>query len=308
MGKGKHNAAIYILSSRTNTLKKALEYFYKNWNNEYDYPVYIHHFDDIYDKEYIEDIQKNISDRITFHQVEYGVPSHIKEEELFYNRSYLQYVRTSFPKSRLGYLHMEYFSSMLYNFGEKGCPVKELEQYDYLMRIDDDSWFKEPIDFDFFDAVQEHPIATAFTWNHCGLNHVETRENLWSFYLDYLNSRSIDPFSIKSDQLRQAVLDGDDMKMHTLKWSCGNFNIYNVKMFMESNFKDWMDSVNEFGGHYKHRWGDLDVLGLFTYTNFEKAVNDLDLRNRGLYEPKLPETEVPVGGYAPSVQDTTSRI
>ena len=77
---------------------------------------------------------------------------------------------------------------------------------------------------------------------------------------------------------------------------------------MEANFKDWMDEVNQFGGHYKHRWGDLDVLGLFTYTKFSKAVNDLDLRGKGLYEPKLPETEVPVGGYAPSVKNTTNRI
>jgi hypothetical protein len=308
MTEKRHNAAVYILSSRTNTLKKALEYFYKNWNNKYDYPVYIHHFDDIYSEDYISDVQKNISDKITFHQIDYGVPSHIKEEELFYNRSHLQYVRTSFPKSRLGYLHMEHFSSNLHKFGEKGCIIKEMEQYDYIMRIDDDSWFKESIDFDFFDHVQDQPIATAFTWNHCGLNHLETRENLWDLYLDYLKLENIDPFNIKNQQLREAVLDNDDMKMHTLKWSCGNFNIYNVKMFLDSGFAKWMDYVNEHGGLYKHRWGDLETLGVFTYTMFEDPVCDLDLRNKGLYEPKLPETEVPVSGYAPSVQGIDNRI
>lgn len=308
MTQKRHNAAVYILSSRTNTLKKALEHFYKNWNNKYDYPVYIHHFDDIYSKEYIDDVQKNISDKITFHQIDYGVPSHIKEEELFYNRTHLQYVRTSFPKSRLGYLHMEHFSSNLHKFGEKGCIIKEMEQYDYIMRIDDDSWFKESIDYDFFDHVQNQPIATAFTWNHCGLNHLETRENLWDLYLEYLKLENIDPFSIKNQQLREAVLDNDDMKMHTLKWSCGNFNIYNVKMFLDSGFAKWMDYVNEHGGLYKHRWGDLETLGVFTYTMFEDPVCDLDLRNKGLYEPKLPETEVPVSGYAPSVKGIDNRI
>ena len=304
----RYNAAVYILSSRKNTLKRALELFYENWNNKYDYPVYIHHFDDIYDQEYINDIRTNISDKISFHEIEYGVPSHIKEEELFHNRRYLQYVRTSFPPSRLGYLHMEYFSSNLHKFGEKGCVIKELEQYDYIMRIDDDSWFKEKIDFDFFDHVQEQPIATAFTWNHCGLNHVETRENLWKFYLNFLNSENIKESEIKNDQLRDAVVTGDEMKMHTLKWSCGNFNIYNVKMFLDSGFPNWMNYVNDFGGLYKHRWGDLETLGLFTYTMFKNPVCDLDLRNRGLYEPKLPETEVPVSGYAPSVKNTTNRI
>ncbi len=84
---------------------------------------------------------------------------------------------------------MEYFSSMLHNFGEKGCPIKELEQYDYLMRIDDDSWFKEPIDFDFFvfgpnvdcgnigQAIRcstTNPQAAGTTSNLTGMNSTET--------------------------------------------------------------------------------------------------------------------------------------
>ncbi len=308
MGKGKYNAAVYILSSRTNTLKRALELFYENWNNEYDYPVYIHHFDDIYSQEFIDEVRRDVSDKISFHQIDYGVPSHIPEEELFYHRRYLRYVCSSFPPSRLGYLHMEHFSSNLHKFGAKGCIIKEMEQYDYIMRIDDDSWFKEKIDYDFFDHVQTQPIATAFTWNHCGLNHVETRENLWSFYLNVLNEEGFEPQNIENEQLRQAVIEGDEMKMHTLKWSCGNFNVYNVRMFLDAGFAKFMDHVNEFGGLYKHRWGDLETLGLFTYTHWENPVCDLNLRETGLYEPKLPETEVPVSGYAPSVKDTNRKI
>ena len=35
------------------------------------------------------------------------------------------------------------------SFGKLGCPVNELKNYDYLMRIDDDSNFKKEINFDF---------------------------------------------------------------------------------------------------------------------------------------------------------------
>ena len=42
-----------------------------------------------------------------------------------------------------------------YLFGKKGCLVKELSQYDKLMRIDDDSYFKSKIDFDFFDILDK---------------------------------------------------------------------------------------------------------------------------------------------------------
>ena len=44
-----YNAAIYLLSSRKDFLYTSLESFYKNWNDQYDYPVYVHYYDDIYD-------------------------------------------------------------------------------------------------------------------------------------------------------------------------------------------------------------------------------------------------------------------
>jgi len=298
---GKHNACVYILSSRTDSLKTALELFYENWNNEFQYPVYIYYFDDIYSQEYIDDVKENVSVDINFRQIDYGVPSHIPESELFYNRSYLNYVRSSFPSSRLGYLHMEHFSSNFHKFGEKGCVGKELEEYEYIMRIDDDSWFKTKINYDFFDVMKEYPLATGFTWSHVGQNHLETRENLWSFFKEYLAENSYKP---KDEQLNAAIQDNDEMKMHSLRWSCGNFNIYNVKTFLEHGWAEWMSKINEYGGLYKHRWGDLESLGLFAYTHFDNPLYDFDLRNKGLYEPKLPN----LPPFAPSVKESDNQI
>ena len=51
-----HNAAIYLLSSRTRLLYKCLDNLFKNWNNKYQYPVYIHYFDNIYSESYAKDI------------------------------------------------------------------------------------------------------------------------------------------------------------------------------------------------------------------------------------------------------------
>ena len=163
--------------------------------------------------------------------------------------------------------------------------------------------FKEKIDFDFFNYAEEYPLATGFTWNHVDLNHLETRENLWQFYKDYLNKYNLSAENIKDQQLRSAISDNNEMLMHSLKWSCGNFNIYNVKKFLEHGWEQWMDEINEYGGLYKHRWGDLEALGLFAYTHFDNPLCDLDLRNKQLYEPKLPECH-----YAPSVRDETKRI
>tara|TARA_R110002153_G_scaffold40235_6_gene115211 strand:+ start:381 stop:1292 length:912 start_codon:yes stop_codon:yes gene_type:complete len=301
MSKGKHNAAIYILSSRTNMLKTALEYFYKNWNQQHDYPVYIHHFDDIYTKEFIDDVRQTISEKITFHQIEYGVPSHIPEKELFYNRRYLPYVVHSFPPSRLGYLHMEHFATNLHKFGDIGCPIKEMEQYDYTMRIDDDSWFKEKIDFDFFDSVVDKPIATGYTWYHEHWRHENTTEYLWQFYLEYLEENNIDPNTIVDKSLRDIVISSDPDEVYfpkNLELNCGNFNVYNVKLLKEIGFEEWMNHINKYGGLYKHRWGDIETLELFTRTYFSEPIHNFDLRSKNFYEPQLPGWAM-----APSVKE-----
>lgn len=143
--KNKHNAAIFLLSSRTRLLELSLTNLFKNWNYNYNYPVYVHYFNDIYSRKFQTDIKKSISKNIFFYQIDYQVPSHINENELFYNRTEIPYVKKSFPKKRLGYLHGERFWVNITSFGEIGCLVSDLQKYDYLTRIDDDSFFKKKL-------------------------------------------------------------------------------------------------------------------------------------------------------------------
>ena len=161
----KNNAAIYLISSRTKLLELCLKKLFKNWNNKYDYPVYIHYFNDIYDKNFKDRVYK-ISKNIFFHQIDYALPSNLSEKELFYNRTEVPYVKRSFSKKRLGFLHTLRFMTNITSFGKLGCPVKDLEKFDYIMRIDDDSYFKREIDFDLFDILKNNPIATGYMYNN----------------------------------------------------------------------------------------------------------------------------------------------
>jgi len=293
-----HNAAIYLLSSRREQLEACLALFFKNWNCRFNYPVYVYHFEDIYPDYFVEKIQRTISRSIYFTQIEFEIPSHIDEPELFYNRRHLEYVRKSFPPSRIGYLHMEHFASHITFFGQKGCPGEELAQYDYLMRIDDDSWFKKNIDFDLFDAAANFPISTAYTWRHTNWRNEQTTEGLWPFYRRYLAKEGIKSSDIKNSVLRQALLNQGDMETFpkSLEISCGNCNIYNVSAFKDPQFKKWIDAVDRYGGHYKHRWGDIEVLALYTATMYAHPIHDFNLVGRGLYRPQLPGTKL-----APSI-------
>jgi hypothetical protein len=294
----KHNAAIYLLSSRTRLLELCLKNLFDNWNCNYDYPVHVHYFNDIYSKSLIKKINKKISNKIYFHQIDYKVPSHIQEKELFYNRKEIDYVKKSFPKSRLGYLHGERFWLNISSYGESGCLVKEMAQYKYLMRIDDDSNFHKKIDFDLFDKLQEYPVATAYMYNRVTTRVIETRINLWNFYKKYLKKYNYIP---KNKDLREAVLNDDESKMHSLYWTAGNCNLYNMEMFKNSPWEEYLQECNYECGHYKYRWGDLETIGLFAYTHFDKAPYNFNLKEAGLYLDKFPSI---LSSYAPGVDSS----
>jgi hypothetical protein len=290
-----HNAAIYLLSSRTLLLEKCLTNLFKNWNCKYNYPVYVHYFNDIYSKKFIEKINKNISKKIYFHQISYEIPKHLNEKELFYNKTEIPYVKKSFPKKRLGYLHGERFWLNLTSYGEIGCLVAELKNYDFLMRIDDDSNFKKKIDFDLFDKLEEYPIASAYMYNRYTDRVRDTRIGLWEFYKDYLKKFNYTP---KNSILRKAVEDDNEMMMHKLYWTAGNCNLYNIKEFKKKPWEEYKKELNDFGGHYKNRWGDLETIGLFCYTHFEKNPYNFDLKKNGYYDDKFPTF---ISSYAPGV-------
>jgi hypothetical protein len=282
-----HNAAIYLLSSRTKLLNKCLSDLYKNWNYQYEYPVYVHYFGDIYSEKFIEEINKNISNKIYFFNIKKELPANLDIKDLFYNKKNLRYVKESFPKSRLDYLHMCKFASNLNSFGKTGCPNIALKKFDYLMKIDDDSGFLKKIDFDLFDILNQYPSASGYTWSTFEYAHKETRVGLWEFYKSYLKKFGYFP---KNHFLKNAILKDDENLMHKINWSSGNLNIFNIKKIIQKPWNEYQLFVNESNGIYKNRWGDIEITSLFLYTHFENPIFDFDLRNKELYTNKIEST------------------
>ena len=77
---------IHIISSRVKCLKFSLESFYKHFNSNYDIPVYIYYFDDIYSENYINDIHNSLS--------EYEKENFI---DLHYVKDFLKFKNWIFP-------------------------------------------------------------------------------------------------------------------------------------------------------------------------------------------------------------------
>lgn len=280
-----YNAAIFLLSSRTNLLPTCLYHLNKNLNKER-YPIHIFHFDDIYSEEYIKTLKSSLKfNELFFHEIPYSVPAHINEEDLYYNRSYLPYVKRHFPKSRIGYLHMEYFVSNFFK-------LKEIEGYDYVVRIDDDSYFREDLqNLDIFlDKIsnEDCKFGSAHFWNHVGENTLQTRENLWDFTNEFVEKFSV---KVKNKKMRESLENKNEDQFHRLGWSAGNFNLYRSDIFKEELWIQWIELINERGYIYKNRWGDQEVIGLYYYMTREEDPHNFDLKNKNLYSDKLPNCQ-----------------
>lgn len=300
--KDTYNAAVYLISSRKDYLFKSLESFYKKWNYKYNYPIYVHYYDDIYDDEKFRvKFYKELSRNIYFCKTDYEIPKHITEEELFYNRNYLNYVKTGrFTKDRLGYLHMQYFCTNISRFGKINQPNHKLDQYDYLLRIDDDIFFRKEIKYDLFKFSKNFPIVSGSNWNvsikelksNPKHGNFETRENLFEFIRNYISEGNM---YVENKKLRKSVNENNEFLMHTLPWSRGMF-IYNMKYFKTKEFYDYIDSVFEFGGNYKYRWGDIEIICLYNFIHLSKKIKFLNLEKKKIYDPKA------ITSFAPSTK------
>jgi hypothetical protein len=265
----KKKAAIFIISGRKEILHTTLVFFFKNWNNNYNYPVYVHTFGKIFSEQEKQKIKKDISSNIFFYEIKPEIPAHINDRELFYNRKYNNYVVKNFSKKRLGYLHMCYFASNITSFGKTGCLVKELKNYDYLMRIDDDSLVKKKINFDLFDKLKKYPLATARLKISNRKDYLLVRENLLNFLKNFLISKRI---KIRNSILAEAIKKNDENYLLRIPYSLGNFDLYNMRIVKTSLFKEYIKKVNFFGGQYKYRWTDIEIINLFFYAFYNKPI------------------------------------
>jgi len=291
-------ACIVIISSRYKCLPHCLKSLWENFNKDYDYPVYVHYFDNIYDSEYYrKKVDEICPQRVFFKPIPYNTPSFLEEKELYYNKKHLWYARTSFSIKRKGYLHMCNFTSNMY-----GYENTELEKYDFVMTHDDESGYDTSLDYNPFKTLSEteYNIGAFFVGQrlkngapHQG--HLDTRVSLWQFTKDFLQKENITP---KSKALNNLLKDPNaEYNFHFLDW-CDTYVIKN-EVFETALWKKWIEAVNKNGGIYKHRWGDNEIISLFAHMIQDKiydfATVKEGIHNQGKFRG--------LQDYAPGVKD-----
>ena len=171
----------------------------------------------------------------------------------------------------------------------------QLKKYEYLIRIDDDSWFKNPITKDLFVELNENNklLGTGYTWNNINSRVLDTREYLFEYTKNYINKYlntqenmndindiNNNTIEIKSKNLRKIILKPEEYnsihnrtynkEFHEQKFLSGNCNIYNRKLFETNQWKQYLKEFNDFGGGYKYRWGDCEIISLLLLYSYRR--------------------------------------
>ena len=229
---------------------------------------YAFSFKDSYNERIRRSLEKNIPN-LEVQFVKKKVPEFIKEKDLFYNKTNLEYVRKTFPKSRKNYLHMCEFLSDI-------SATPHINKYDIVVRFDDDSWFKKKFDFDFdfFKSDKTKLLATAYTQIDDSSKRKETKIGFFEAAHEYCKIKNLKP---KYWLLNKSFEKKEIKFFHQIPWPCGNFNIYDMSIYQNKEWKDWIDFIKSKGGIYTNRWADLEIIGTFLYIYFEDPILNLDL-------------------------------
>ena len=280
-----YKAVINIISSRVQCLPHCLESLWVNYNSKFNYDVVVYYFDDIYDNEDLRnEITQSTEQNVLFKSVPYKTPSFILEKDLFYNRNEIQYVKSSFPISRKGYLHMCNFTSNMYSYEKSNC-----KNYDFIITHDDEAGYLKNMDFNPIDSLEnEDALFGAYSFGQRLKNgkphqgHLDTRIGLFNFCRNFLKKYDLSP---KSKTLQKILKSNNpEYDFHFLEWA--DTYVINKQMFNNNNWKNWIKEVNKSGGVYRYRWGDNEIYSLFAHIFLEKIIN-LNVVNDGYHDQGL---------------------
>lgn len=134
----------------------------------------------------------------------------------------------------IGYRHM----CRLYSYGM--YEIKEIQDTKYYLRLDCDSYFIEPVNYDIFKVMEDNDIV--YGYNAITTDNPLVSQNLWEVSKEYSKTH---------DVLKVPI---DEVKQYNVYYT--NFEIAKFDWFENSGYKDFFKFLDNENGIYKWRWGD----------------------------------------------------
>jgi len=267
------NSAILILTQNTIErkiyLKTTLYFLFKNFNAKYKYPVIILHEGD-YDNNAINEINTSIRKDcrylIEFKKIDksdFEIPKYIDEDKM--NRC-IKSVPVPYWRNKNYRLMCNFWIN---NF------IKYCDNYDYIMRIDDDSIIEESINYDIFKIIDEKNFNYMSNIIHvdCSICNYEMKpffEKILPEKIDKINElfmeHTLDISNPHFDRFKKLYLalnckeykdNSVNMAMPIMYYN--NFSVIRTSIWKSPEIKQIINKINENGNIFYCRWGDAPL-------------------------------------------------
>jgi hypothetical protein len=315
--------AIFILTQNTIErkvyLKTSLYFLFKNFNAKYKYPVIILHEGDYTEdakKEIIAGIRSECRNLLTFKQIDeedFRIPSHIDIDKMnsIIDLRVVPYWRNQKYRS-MCYFWMKNFS-------------KYTKDYNYVMRLDDDSIIEEPIKYDLFEMMSDKDYIYISNIIHldCSLcnygmkdfflkHYASEKDKINELFMDHTlnnNNEYFNKFKSLHKALNNEDYEGASIELNMPFMYYNNFNIINVDVWNKPEIQDIVNKIDEQGYIFYCRWGDAPlqtiILSLYDNTRITKVNFKYSKR---LQREAFKDDEGKLHSFMPSDYDNNSCV
>ena len=317
-------SAIVILTQNTPEkriyLKNCLYFLFKNFNEKFKYPVIILHEGD-YTPEFQEEIIKGVREEsrsfIKFKELDkedFKIPEHIDKVKL----------AKSIELQPVPYWRNESYRNMC-NFWLKHF-TKYVAEYDYVMRLDDDSIIEEKINSDLFQIMKEKDLNYISNIIHidCGICNYEMKEFFDHYYMDKQdlikdmfvyskfdnnNKEIFDNFKKLYKIMNDKEYEKNEVDIKSPIMYYNNFFVTKTAFWNSENIKKVIDEIDKTGNIYYYRWGDAPLHTIIaTIADKEKVSKCAFKYSKRLQRESFKDASGKIHSYMPGTYDNTSCI
>jgi alpha 1,2-mannosyltransferase len=232
---------------RHHLLNKSLSSLYNFYLRSYPTDVVIFHeigFS-VNNKQTVKNLLPNTN--VIFKEIQFSVPNIILNDKDFKPKWTDTYW---WPEKCLSYGGMCTF------FGFDIFSYLDEMGYDYYARLDDDSYFLNPINYNIFEFMKDNNLTYGYLIKMLEAPHVV--QGLFNFIID-----NVDPNGVLDTKYR--FIEDREMVYYY-----NNFEIVNIKKYYTNQVKEINKKIHESGNVYYYRWGDAPIRTILLSIFFDK--------------------------------------
>ena len=246
----------------------SLKLLYKNFNNQYNYPVVVFHDDvqQIQVSAVLMEMNKYLGriPNLKFERLNLDVPEEVSKDIFKYDHPDGHPI--SLNHFSFGYRSMcRFFSGLVMNH-------TAMKPYKYYMRMDSDSFMLSPIEIDPFEYMSKYgfeyadasctdfQVQGSCSWKYAGKEVIWAREGLWEATKEFM--------SINSHRIKDPIVEYEGELFNT------NMEIVDMDFFRGNDYQDYFKYLDLTGNIYYKRWGDAPIrwLGIRLFMNPSKVL------------------------------------